>query len=462
MPRVHGSMACSVAAGLVIWAVSCPSQTAADPPGPAKPPTELRWSTDYAQAMETARREGKMLLVYFWTPAGDELCERFESLAVSDPAIAGRLSLAVTVKIPLDATIRVKGEEVVLVDHFAFAGLEGRPGVAIVDFVHRDAGRYGAVVSAFPMTKGTPYAVGQLALYLDRPPHRPVRNEDEPAEGSPERKEAPPAVTFEPGQLQWYTDYAEASGAARLQRRMLLIDFYHKSGCGACVEFAREALSDAAVVEKLRQFVKVRLPVDATVEMDGHVVPLLKQPAFAEMLGREGVAILDFADEGASYYGQVVSTFPFLKGRPYTAHQVALILDLPPATLTQRTLIFAVRNHPDHPASTDGQLDPYLSEEAMLSSRHQARIRRQGHHNWDYRFRRINAKLPAGLWACEVCAESWPSENLVEAAIECVRCWRLSSGHWSAVRSLHRVYGYDMRRGSNGVWYATGIFGRRS
>jgi hypothetical protein len=59
-----------------------------------------------------------------------------------------------------------------------------------------------------------------------------------------------------------------------------------------------------------------------------------------------------------------------------------------------------------------------------------------------------------------VCAESWPGENLVEAAIECVRCWRLSSGHWEAVRTQHTVYGYDMKRGSNDVWYATGIFGR--
>jgi len=51
--------------------------------------------------------------------------------------------------------------------------------------------------------------------------------------------------------------------------------------------------------------------------------------------------------------------------------------------------------------------------------------------------------------------------GLLAAAIECVRCWRLSSGHWGAVRESHPVYGYDMKRGDNGIWYATGIFGRR-
>ena len=34
---------------------------------------------------------------------------------------------------------------------------------------------------------------------------------------------------------------------------------------------------------------------------------------------------------------------------------MAVILDLPPGTLTQRTLIYAVRTHPERPASADGQ-----------------------------------------------------------------------------------------------------------
>ncbi len=61
----------------------------------------------------------------------------------------------------------------------------------------------------------------------------------------------------------------------------------------------------------------------------------------------------------------------------------------------------------------------------------------------------------------EVCAESWGGQHLVEAAIECVRCWRLSSGHWSAVCARSRFFGYDMKLGANGVWYATGIVDAR-
>jgi hypothetical protein len=46
-----------------------------------------------------------------------------------------------------------------------------------------------------------------------------------------------------------------------------------------------------------------------------------------------------------------------------------------------------------------------------------------------------------------------------DAAREMYRSWRLSSGHWSAVNGRCDYYGYAMRRGANGTWYACGIFG---
>ena len=62
---------------------------------------------------------------------------------------------------------------------------------------------------------------------------------------------------------------------------------------------------------------------------------------------------------------------------------------------------------------------------------HQAAILLQGHHGWDSGFHRINARLPNGLVAKEVVAESWPNETLIEACIDCVDSWRQSPGHWA-------------------------------
>jgi hypothetical protein len=127
--------------------------------------------------------------------------------------------------------------------------------------------------------------------------------------------------------------------------------------------------------------------------------------------------------------------------------------------LTQRTLVFAVRIHPEKPASTVGDLHPVLVEEAKTHAGYQAAIQVQGHHHWDARFQRLAGLLPFGLRGKEVCAESWANERLVDAAVDCVDSWRQSSGHWEAVRASHPVFGYDMQRGANGIWYATGVFG---
>ncbi len=263
-----------------------------------------------------------------------------------------------------------------------------------------------------------------------------------------------------PPEIPWHSSYAKAMDVAEKQGRMLLIYFCDPGNDEPCRRFKAETLDDPDVCDKLREYVCVRIPLDAAIKIDGEDVVLLEHRSFKEMLGKPGIAIADFANAGADHYGHVVSTFPITKKLWYTPERMVTILTLPPGTLTQRTLIYAVRIHPDKPSSTDGRVDSRLAGEAEKHSRYQARIRRQGHHHWDRRFRRINTRLPRGLVACEVCAESWPGENLVEAAVECVRCWRLSEGHWSAVRAFHRVYGYDIKRGPNGIWYATGIFGK--
>jgi hypothetical protein len=259
--------------------------------------------------------------------------------------------------------------------------------------------------------------------------------------------------------LTWHHDYAKAMSAAEQRNKMLLIYFCDTCDNGPCSRFKAETLDDPPLRSKLREYVCVQLPLGAEITSGGKKVKLLEHAAFQEMLGRPGIAIVDCQSLDAPLRGSVVSVFPITESLSYTPERMAVILDLPPGTLTQRTLIYAVRIHPDKPASTDGQPNAELLEEAQNHSQCQAEICVQGHHRWESRFHRICRRLPGGLTAREVCAESWPGDRLVDAAIECVRCWRLSDGHWSAVCARHRFFGYDMKCGSNGIWYATGIFG---
>jgi hypothetical protein len=277
------------------------------------------------------------------------------------------------------------------------------------------------------------------------------------AAAAPASATAAPAPASAESTQSIHTDYQKAMKEATESRKMLFVYFYDTKQTAARRAFETLSLAATENQEKLKGYVRVDLPRDAKITSGGKAIELLKHPAFAEMLGRSGVAIVDLAHEKTEYFGHVVSTFPFTPGQYYNRQALSVILSLPPGTLTQRTMIYAVRIHPEAPKSTQGQFHTALADEADSHANYQASIQVQGHHSWDSRFHRINSKLPGGTLAQEVVAESWPNESLVEACVECVDSWRQSPGHWSAVRSRHPLFGYDIKRGRNGIWYATGI-----
>jgi hypothetical protein len=386
------------------------------------------------------------------------------------------------------ATTKSGGRVVRLLDHPAFAQLNHGLGVAVISFRNPENPLVEQVVRSTVNQKAFDRLIGEVSqcLRMESAGDRESRYTQEVSETQevartpltaleaqpkelPSRTSRPPVFrTYHPPicnleplpvPIQWYDNYAAAYDRAAKERRPLLIYFRDDHPTSPCREFDL-VLDTPTVQEFLRYYVCARLPLSARTVSDGKEIPLLEHSAFSEMLGLPGLAIVDLAHTGADYYGTVVSVFPFLRGQLYTHEQVLIILTLPPGTLTQRTLIYAVRSHPERPRSADGVFDPYLAAEASSHASYQARIGLQGHHFWESRFHKILSRLPFGLVPQEVCAESWPGQGLLESAIECVRCWRLSEGHWSAVARYHPYFGYDMKRGANGVWYATGIFAK--
>lgn len=276
----------------------------------------------------------------------------------------------------------------------------------------------------------------------------------------------PPAPAA--SKLPWYTDYAEACRAARISEQLLLIVFHDPRHADIYDEYLASLEGNKRFAKAADNFVVCKLPTNYEVvvpplessEDAQHTrIPLLAHPAFAEMGRRPGIVVVDYAHAKSKHYGHVISIYPF-KSRFLAAERVVTMMNLPEGSLTQRTMIFAVLTHPERPASAQGQFVRELAEESERHSRHQANIRLQGHHQWESRFHRINARLGRGLTAQEVVAESWPGQDLVDAAEECVNSWRQSSGHWAAVRGRHPVFAFDIKRGANGIWYATGLFGR--
>lgn len=184
-------------------------------------------------------------------------------------------------------------------------------------------------------------------------------------------------------------------------------------------------------------------------------ISLIQSTFLKEIREGPGVCVIDYAHEPRK--GQVVSVLPRRDGKYYQFAQqdLSLLAYLPTGSLTQRSMILAVRRHADVPRSTDGGCDIMLCEAAAAHSAHQAKLQKQGHHGWKLRSQQISDHRGP---AVEVCAESWPDQDLLDSCVDCVSCWRQSPGHWRAVSSEHSAYGYDIRRGTNSIWYATGIF----
>lgn len=295
--------------------------------------------------------------------------------------------------------------------------------------------RLSLAISAMPMTCALLLATGFV-------PPRPA------AAATPDRKAA-----LETMGIPRIDDYATAGEAAQSARAMLLVSVEPNTGDPA--DTAGQRLERADVQERFLRsgtpWVFCRIGIT-------EAGPLVADPSLVEMRRGPGVFVVDHT--GGPLTGRVVSVLPRTSGKYYrfSPSHIDELASLPPGTLTQRSMVLAVRIHPENPQSTVGTCNPMLCQEAAAHSGHQARIRTQGHHNWGLRSQRIVGNAGGAGSASEVCAESWENQDLLDSCVDCVASWRQSSGHWNAVRSPQSAYGYDIRRGGNGIWYATGIF----
>jgi hypothetical protein len=237
-------------------------------------------------------------------------------------------------------------------------------------------------------------------------------------------------LAFAPTPPELHTDYYDAWDAAR-GRKLLLIDF------GSGFDFTR------IEPRLLSEYVVCRVPADYVIEGDDAPRRLLDCGAFRALEGQSGLAIVDLKhDRRPDIFKKTVSVLP---RRHVTQHKVRELLRLPPGTLTQRTLVWALRVHPQRPRSVYGYPDPVLMAHCRNHCGVQCAANNQHH-------------AAGNPGRSEIVAESWPwNKNIVDAAIDIVWSWSCSSGHWGAACRTWSAYGYDMH--TNGQkWYATGVF----
>ncbi len=265
--------------------------------------------------------------------------------------------------------------------------------------------------------------------------------------------------------LNWHTNYEDACDEVRLNHKMLLVNFVPSAGGDAQRGLEKFLHENDDVRAQLQGYVLVRVFDNERVRglrngiLRKNRDRIIDDPAFNHLGHTAGLAIIDYQHPKADYYGDVVTALPFKSGKYYrwkNSH-LTVALGLPAGTITQRMMVWAVRIHPEKPLSTTGTMHPVLAQLATEHSAYQALVHVQGHQDWESRFHLVVARSHAGT-ASEVVAESWENQDLIDSCIDCVASWRQSPGHWEGVSSRHKYYGYDIRKGTNGIWYGTGIF----
>jgi len=307
------------------------------------------------------------------------------------------------------------------------------------------------------------FAAAQVQYTVNRPVMVPIAPE-------PITDDWSEHIPIHTAPIYWETEYEYAMATAKTASRRLLIYLYANEESeipealaalpivSACRKFDTVILDDTFVRSELCRYLLLRLPMDTTItDADGSETTIYAQLGFEHMLGHPGLVVVDFEDRNKPYYGEVVGILPFLQGETPTTEQTEAFLGLPSGTLTQRTLIYAVRIHRDRPQSTNGEPAPIVMQMATEHALFQAERGILNHQNFGNRSYRAKEILGPGTPA-EICAQSQSGLSLFEGAIACMRAWRHSPAHWSIAKRSHRYYGYDMVRGKNGAWYAVGFF----
>jgi hypothetical protein len=263
--------------------------------------------------------------------------------------------------------------------------------------------------------------------------------------------------------IHWETDYEAALKSARESRRSLLIYFEPAQApldaSAACDRFNDTALKDLRVASELGKYVLVKVQgVSERALAPVEAAPLtVSAPDFSELESNPGLALVEFENTDAPYYGQTVAVLPFANSESPTPEETLTFLTLPPGTLTQRTMIYAVRIHPHQPLGAAGFPNPVTMTVATEQAEYQAENGILGHQNYSQRSRQALDALGGGS-PSEICAQSRPGIGLFEGALSCMHAWRNSSAHWNFLRREHRCFGFDIRRSKNGTWFSTGFF----
>ena len=250
---------------------------------------------------------------------------------------------------------------------------------------------------------------------------------------------------------QWAESASRAHKSAMAEKKYLFVEFVLEGS---------EAVTPKMQVQSPRH---VFATYEVAKEKDGG---WRDSKAFSPLSTRNGVVILDYTGEkGDGTYGKVVSVMPAHK---VNKTNIQTLLERPKGTLTQRTMTWAVRVHPQNPQSTEGQAGQALLDHAQRWARKMATesaTTRRPYYSGSMLQTPAQVHSTNYPGSAEVLSTTWMGQGpeVTDAATELVGTWHdayngQNAGHWGFVLRRWSSYGYDMGYDAvNRMWYACGV-----
>ncbi|MBI1311588.1 hypothetical protein GC176_09800 [bacterium] len=229
----------------------------------------------------------------------------------------------------------------------------------------------------------------------------------------------------------WSTDYVAAYQQAIAERRFLIMLFRNPAGTpGDGVSLAD--LPTTADLGRLSETVRVVVPTTMPVPglSSGTASRLLDHRSFRHLQGEAGVAIVDLTRTDSPNFGRVVSAFPGATDRTSIVAALKPAQSLPAGTISQRSLLLALRTSSENSAFADQTFDPQLNDLANRNSRYMAHLDQTGLFEADERRAAVRERFGENARLRELVFATDAATTIQSAASQAVEHWR-SSGELS-------------------------------
>ena len=265
--------------------------------------------------------------------------------------------------------------------------------------------------------------------------------------------------------LDWHEDYVAAFAEASQRKQYLLMLFRDKTETRPRQSSA-SSLFAPSLQPMLEQFIRVELPVntampatfESTATADQNDLPqlLLNHRSFRHLGVQPGIVVVDLTDPESANYARVVSSIPLPGDGLLSTDELMLAFNLPKGTISQRTLLLAIRRNVPDSSLSMREFSATLVEQARRNSRMMAHSEQSVSFEQDLRREAVVREFGPRVELLELVFATENRTTVQDAALQAVNSWSASSDSFEVLTTPAKAMGMDMFQSpETGRWYVT-------